>query len=61
MVDSANVVLASSDLTRVKVKRTDPRSGKKSEMLFNLQKREPNTDLWLEDGDVIEIPEKSGE
>ena len=55
VVHSANVILASSDLTRVRVKR----AGK--EMVFNLEKMEPNTDLWLEDGDVIEIPDKAGE
>jgi hypothetical protein len=48
------VILASSDLTRVKVKR----AGTAKEMVFNLDKLEPNSDLWVEDGDVIEIPEK---
>ena len=59
MVNSANVVLASSDLTRVKVER------KGKDMVFNLEKENAapnsNSDLWLEDGDVIEIPEKAGQ
>lgn len=58
VVHSANVILASSDLTRVKVKRVERGSGKMKEMVFNLEKMEPNSDLWLEDGDVIEIPER---
>ncbi len=61
VVHSANVILASSDLTRVKVRRTDPATGKKTEMTFNLEKTDPETDLWLKDGDVIELPEKSNE
>ena len=61
VVRNANVILASSDLTRVKVRRTDPASGNKTEMTFNLEKTDPETDLWLKDGDVIELPEKSGD
>ena len=57
VVHGANVILASSDLTRVRVKR----AGGAKAMVFNLEKTEPNGDLWLEDGDVIEIPEKTGE
>ena len=40
------------------VKRADPITKEKQELLFNLDKVEPRTDLWLRDGDVIEIPEK---
>jgi ankyrin repeat protein len=61
VVRHTNVILASSDLTRVKVRRTDPASGKKTEMTFNLEKTDPETDLWLKDGDVIELPEKSSD
>ena len=61
VVRNANVILASSDLTRVKVRRADPATGKKTEMTFNLEKTNPETDLWLKDGDVIELPEKSNE
>jgi len=58
VVNRANVLLASSDTTRVKVKRANPATGQTDEMIFNLDKTDPNTDLWLRDGDVIEIPEK---
>jgi hypothetical protein len=49
---------ASSDVRSVTVKRTDPITKEKLELLFNLDKVDPQTDLWLRDGDVIEIPEK---
>ena len=58
VVHGANVLLASSDLTRVKVKRTDPATRKIEESVFNLDKGDPRTALWLRDGDMIEIPEK---
>ena len=58
VVNRANVLLASSDTTRVKVKRANPATGQTDEMIFNLDKTDPNTDLSLRDGDVIEIPEK---
>jgi ankyrin repeat protein len=91
VVQGADVILASSDTTRVKVKRADPKTKQIKELLFNLgqsyQYASPShsgfadhtvqisgtimhvrtdpsepfvaqTDLWLRDGDVIEIPEK---
>jgi ankyrin repeat protein len=61
VVRNANVLLASSDLTKVKVKRVEPGGKKNLDMVFNLEKMAPNSDLWLENGDVIEIPEKSAE
>lgn len=58
VVNKANVVLASSDLTRVKVTRTDPGTHKTESAVFNLEQDLPNNRLLLRDGDVIEIPEK---
>ncbi|MDB6063834.1 MAG: Ankyrin repeat-like protein [Pedosphaera sp.] len=58
VVPGAHVILASSDLTRVKVKRVDPSTRKAEEMIFNLEQKNSNSNLWLRDGDVIEIPEK---
>jgi cytohesin len=55
---ASGVLRASSDVTRVTVKRTDPITKEKLELFFNLDKVDPPTDLWLRDGDVIEIPEK---
>ncbi len=57
----ANVLLVSSDLSRVKVRRLDAATGKTQEWSFNLADDKPyddRTDLWLRDGDVIEVPEK---
>ena len=36
VVHGANVILTSSDLSRVKVRRVDPTSGKTAEMIFDL-------------------------
>ena len=58
VVTGANVLRASSDLSRVKVTRRDPAPQQPQEMVFNLEKPDPRNDLWLRDGDVIEIPEK---
>lgn len=65
VVHLANVILYSSDLTRVKVKRTSPQTQKTEEMVFNLEgtafipgRSASGSGLWLRDGDVIEIPER---
>jgi len=58
LVRHANVIRSSSDLTRVKVRRTEPVTGEKKEMVFDLTSYERSSDLWLRDVDVIEIPEK---
>ena len=51
------VLLSSSDLSRVKVTRHDPLTGKKREWVLDCSGN--NTpDLWLRNGDVIEVPEK---
>ena len=57
-VRNANVLRASSDLARVKVRRIDPTTKQKQEVVLNLEKADPRNDLWLHDGDVIEVPEK---
>ena len=54
VVHGANVIRASSDLSRVKVTRTDPATKKVTEFVLPLE----TSDFWLRDGDVIEIPEK---
>lgn len=55
---NSGLLLTSSDTTRVKVTRPDSAGGGR-EWTFNLSK-EPSAgnDLWLRDGDVIEVPEK---
>jgi hypothetical protein len=54
----SNLILASSDLTRVKVTRADPTTGQKQEWVLNCSDAATAPDLWLRDGDQIEIPEK---
>lgn len=58
VVYNANVILTSSDLSRVKVIRKDPATRKTIELTLDLEKNDPANALWLRDGDVIEIPEK---
>jgi ankyrin repeat protein len=51
------LLLASSDLSRVKVTRHDPKTG--AEQHWTLDCRTASApDLWLRDGDIIEVPEK---
>jgi hypothetical protein len=53
---NTGLVLASSDLSRVKVIRHNPATGEKQEYLLNCADENPY--FWLKDGDNIEIPEK---
>jgi hypothetical protein len=61
----SGLLLSSSDVTRVKVRRTDPTTKQVRERFFDLdqiqsQQQQGNdaNDLWLQDGDVIEVPER---
>ncbi|HXJ56652.1 MAG TPA: ankyrin repeat domain-containing protein [Verrucomicrobiae bacterium] len=57
----ANVLRVSSDLSRVKVKRTDPKTKQVQELVFDLATAPANndpSDLWLQDGDIIDVPER---
>lgn len=58
-VKRSGLLLTSSDLSRVAVRRLDIETGSSQEWAFDLTK-EPSVgnDLWLRDGDVIEVPEK---
>ncbi len=55
---NSNLLLASSDLSRVKVTRHDPVSAKAREWLLDCSDTKPTPAFWLRDGDVIEVPEK---
>ena len=56
----SKLVLISSDLSHVKVTRRDPATGQKREWVVDCSKSgESAPDLWLEEGDRIEVPEKS--
>jgi hypothetical protein len=54
----SKLVLASSDLSRVKVTRNDPKTGKKSEWIVDCRESSPAPDLWLSDGDIIDVPDR---
>jgi hypothetical protein len=60
-----SILRSSSDFSRVRVKRTDPETKKNLELTTDVQsiwagKTSRADDLWLRDGDVIEVPDKSG-
>ena len=55
---SSGLLMASSDLSRVKVTRRDPATGQKLEWVLDCRDGQPAPDLWLRDGDVIDVPEK---
>ncbi len=58
----SGMLRASSDLSRVKVSRIDPDAGQRYEMVFDCRPESPQggaPDLWLRNGDTIEVPEKA--
>jgi hypothetical protein len=56
-LDNSKLVRVSSDLSRVKVTRADPATKKTTEWTVDCTNPK-DSDLWLRDGDVIEVPEK---
>ena len=57
VMDNSKLVRVSSDLSRVKVTRIDPETKKKQEWTIDCT-NPSEADLWLRDGDVIDVPEK---
>jgi ankyrin repeat protein len=55
VLEASGLLRTSSDTTRVKVKRTRPDP---AEFVLDLTKGQSSHDLWLRDGDVIDVPEK---
>ena len=55
----SKLVLTSSDLRHVKVTRRDPASGQEREWVVDCSEASPAPDLWLRDGDKIEVPERT--
>jgi ankyrin repeat protein len=53
------LLLASSDLAHIRVKRVDPKTGAKREWLLDCSDSASAPDFWLRDGDVIEVPDKT--
>jgi len=57
VLDQSHLLRESSDLSRVKVTRVDPATGKKRQWVLDCSGNNA-PDLWLRDGDVIQVPEK---
>jgi ankyrin repeat protein len=55
--EAQQILLASSDLSRVMVTRHDSKTGKEREWVLDCSTSQ-SPDLWLRDGDVITVPEK---
>lgn len=53
----SNLLLASSDLARVKVTRAEPGAGKLREWVLDCSS-DKSPEFWLCDGDVVEVPDK---
>ena len=45
-------------VSRVKVTRRDPKTGKTEAWILDWSNTSSAPDLWLRNGDVIEVPEK---
>ncbi len=59
VVFESKALLASSDTKRIKVIRKLPGTGETKEMVYDIGAVQSSPDdLWLRDGDVIEVPEK---
>ncbi len=57
-LDAAKLLLASSDLSRLKLKRNEPATGKAREWIVDCSQQGNPPDLWLRGGDVIDVPDK---
>ena len=55
---ASGLLLASSDISRVKLTRRDPATGQSREWVVDCGDSNNPPALWLRDGDVIEVPEK---
>jgi len=58
VLDNSKLLLASSDLSRVTVKRRDAATGKPRAWTVDCSNPNSPPNFWLRDGDVIEVPEK---
>jgi ankyrin repeat protein len=59
MLHSSGLLRASSDLSRVRVKRRDATTGQVYELVFDcLNRSGPSPRFWLRNDDAIEVPEK---
>ncbi len=58
VLQRSGLLLTTSDLSRVRVSRRDPLTSQTQEWTLDESKPDRETDFWLRDGDVIEVPEK---
>ena len=58
VLENSKLLLASSDLSRVTVKRHEGATGKTREWTVDCSNPNSPPNFWLRDGDVIEVPEK---
>ncbi len=58
VLNSSRMLLASSDLSRIKVTRRNATTGQTNEWIVNGSDPYHQPDLWLQDGDKITVPEK---
>jgi ankyrin repeat protein len=59
VLSDSGLLRASSDLSRVKVQRHDPVSGQIYTLILDCSNINSPPDLWLRNGDTIEVPEKA--
>ena len=55
--EARSALFSTSDLSRVKITRGNASGGQRKEWLLDCSGGN-NPDLWLRDGDVIEVPDK---
>jgi ankyrin repeat protein/tetratricopeptide (TPR) repeat protein len=60
VLHESKLLLASSDMSRVRVTRTNPVTGGKEVLTLDCSDKNQPPDFWLRDGDYIEVPEKGG-
>src|SRR6202012_4913298 len=61
VLNDTQLLLSSSDLSHVTVKRRDAVTGKVHEWTVDCSNPDTAPDFWLRDGDEIEVPEASGQ
>ena len=54
----SKLLLTSSDLSHIKLIRSDPATGKKRELIVDCSEGKPAPSVWLRDGDLIEVHDK---
>jgi cytohesin len=55
---NSKLLLASSDLSRIKITRMATANGEKQDYTLDCSESKPAPDFWLRDGDLIEVPDK---